>query len=295
MKYLVLRCGNSTPIPEPFEVLDLSAVPTRQELKTLDTLAHSILPVDPTPSLEEIAAQPEVRHLGSPQLAPQPISDPLRIIVLGSDAALSAILTRMMRADYLWVQVAFIALDTSSTAARNWDLPTEFAAAWDSAVSAPVRPVPLIRNDSGIAVAGYATISAWPTTPDTDNPEPEFTGEIIVDNDVLVRQAAGGGLYGARLVPMLDAPGILAAPALGPLTTPSAPSTTRKKGFLSRLGLHRPTPQPGELDTAHLLTGRAVQAGGPSMKVIVDGISAKRPVDRVTFYRHLRDLQIVRP
>ena len=42
-------------------------------------------------------------------------------------------------------------------------------------------------------------------------------------------------------------------------------------------------------------TGRAVQAGGAEMRIVVDGVSAKRPVDRVTFYRHLRDLQIARP
>jgi len=42
-------------------------------------------------------------------------------------------------------------------------------------------------------------------------------------------------------------------------------------------------------------TGRAVQAGGPQLRVIVDSVPHKRPVTRVTFYRHLRDLQIVRP
>ncbi|MGV3155127.1 ATP-binding cassette domain-containing protein, partial [Corynebacterium sp. 32222D000BW] len=40
--------------------------------------------------------------------------------------------------------------------------------------------------------------------------------------------------------------------------------------------------------------GRAVQAGGPELRVTVDGVSRPRPVDRVTFYRHLRDLQVVR-
>ncbi|MGV3283693.1 hypothetical protein ACEE51_11335, partial [Corynebacterium sp. 11254D000AR] len=38
----------------------------------------------------------------------------------------------------------------------------------------------------------------------------------------------------------------------------------------------------------------AVQAGGPELRVTVDGVSRPRPVDRVTFYRHLRDLQVVR-
>ena len=52
---------------------------------------------------------------------------------------------------------------------------------------------------------------------------------------------------------------------------------------------------PGQLDEYTVCTGRAVQAGGPELRVVVDGVSAKRPVNRVTFYRHLRDLQVVRP
>lgn len=51
----------------------------------------------------------------------------------------------------------------------------------------------------------------------------------------------------------------------------------------------------GQLDETSICTGRAVQAGGPDLRVIVDGVSAKRAVKRVTFYRHLRDLQVVRP
>ena len=43
-----------------------------------------------------------------------------------------------------------------------------------------------------------------------------------------------------------------------------------------------------------LLRGRAVQSGGSDIAVTVDGVRGKRPVTRVTFYRHLRDLQAVR-
>src|SRR5699024_152583 len=51
----------------------------------------------------------------------------------------------------------------------------------------------------------------------------------------------------------------------------------------------------GQLDAASARTGRAMQAGGPELRVRVDGASGKRPVKRSTFYRHLRDLQVVRP
>ena len=295
MTYLVLRCGTDAPLPASLpkdaQVHDLSAIPTRQELKVMDALAAEILPEDPTPSLDEIAAQPDVSHLGTPQLAPQPVPEPLRTVVVGTDAALSAVLTRAMRADYMWVEFGFVPIQLAgapsspapaSTAAHNWGLPTDAEAAWSVALTAPVRPVPLIRNDSGLAIAGSAAICSWDGG--------EITGEIIVDDAVLVRQEAGAGAWGTRLVPMLDAPGIVAATALGPLYgEPPAP-----KGFLARLR-NRHTPEPGALDHESVHTGRAVQAGGAEMRIVVDGVSAKRPVDRVTFYRHLRDLQIARP
>ena len=49
------------------------------------------------------------------------------------------------------------------------------------------------------------------------------------------------------------------------------------------------------LDPDSLATGRAVQAGGPALAVTIDGVRHKRPLERSTFYRHLRDLQITRP
>ncbi|MDO5032735.1 hypothetical protein [Corynebacterium sp.] len=299
-------------------VLELSAVPTRKELKQLDAFAKEILPEDPTPSLDEIAAQPDVRHLGAPEIAPQKphLKEALRVVVIGSDAALSAVLTRMMRGDYLWAEVGYAPVDAASTAARNWGLPSDVESALSVALNASVMPVPLIRNDAGLAVAGSATISEWENT--------EITGEIIVDDHVLVRHGApvdqmsgnaskksgnarsrsgqaGPGTYGARLVPMVDAPGIVAAKAISPVVESAAigleENTQGGHGGFLRGGFFarwRTPVAPGQLDVQSVCTGRAVQAGGPSLRVIVDGVSAKRPVKRVTFYRHLRDLQIAR-
>ncbi|MCG7448282.1 hypothetical protein MHK11_08365, partial [Corynebacterium aurimucosum] len=243
--------------------------------------------------LDDIAAQPDVRHLGAPEPAPQAphLTEPARIVVAGSDAALSAVLTRLMRSDRLWAEVAFIpvpsaatsastpsttapaaaAPSTPSAAAQNWGLPTAPAEALDFARTAPVRPAPLIRNDSGLAVAGSATIS--------DATNGAFTGEIIIDDHTLA--ATSPKTFGARLVPMTDAPGILAARATSPVE-----SQGRLRSLLRK---------PGQLDPESVRTGRAVQAGGPQLRVIVDSVPHKRPVTRVTFYRHLRDLQIVRP
>ena len=261
----------------PAEAHDLSAIPTRKELTVIDNAATALLPDDPTPSLDDIAAQPDVRHLGAPQAAPQAphLAEPLRIVVAGADAALSAVLTRLMRADNLWAEVAFIPVSSAaaatSAAAQNWGLPTDSAEALDFARTAPVRPAPLIRNDSGLAVAGSATIS--------DATNGSFTGEVIIDDHTLA--ATSPKTFGARLVPMTDAPGILAARATSPVE-----SQGRLRSLLRK---------PGQLDPESVRTGRAVQAGGPQLRVIVDSVAHKRPVTRVTFYRHLRDLQIVRP
>lgn len=284
MRFLFLRCG-ALDIPMPAEAHDLSAVPTRKELALIDAFLSPLLPTDPTLSLDDIAAQPDVRHLGAPEPAPQAphLTEPARIVIAGSDAALSAVLTRLMRSDRLWAEVAFISVPSAtssssaasasatSAAAQNWGLPTDPADALNLAHTAPVRPAPLIRNDSGLAVAGSATIS--------DSTNSSFTGEIIIDDHTLA--ASSPKTFGARLVPMTDAPGILAARATSPVE-----SQGRLRSLLRK---------PGQLDPESVSTGRAVQAGGPQLRVIVDSVAHKRPVTRVTFYRHLRDLQIVRP
>lgn len=295
--------------------LSLSAVPTRQELKELDQLAAKIFPTDPTPSLADIQAQPEVAYQGAPEFAPQRehLSEELRVIVAapaaGLDAALSAVVTRLMRADNLWVEVACVALpgpagasgtatDAStgadaSTAAKNFgiaELP--LPEQWQLALYGQVRPVPLIRNDSGVAVVGSATVMQAPDPEAAVAELEEFTGEVIVDDHVLVRNLAEGkaqlpGVYGARLVPMLDAPGIAAVRATTPVEDTPAGLWSRLRGKKLIRG--------GQVDPETLVTGRALQAGGPRLAVTVDGVAHKRTLERVTFYRHLRDLQMVRP
>lgn len=324
MRVLILRCGETAAkldLPATLhhsagvEIYDLPAVPGRGDLKFLTAEATKLLPEDPTPSLDEIQSQPRVEHQAAPQLAPQRPTMPLRIIVIGSDAALSAVLTRLMRADQLWPQIGFVpVLDDAfpagaSSAAQNWSIPTEPAAALKLALTGEVKPVPLIRNDAGQVVAGSASISQWDASP--------MTGEIIVDDATLVQQDAraatkasdGSGEkslrqpldYGARLVPMLDAPGIAAVRAISPVETPptevqDSEAQQPRRGWLGRWRKNKAsTPPVGKLDPASLVTGRAVQAGGPELAVLVDGVRSARPQKRVTFYRHLRDLQIIRP
>lgn len=293
--------------------LSLSAVPTRQELKELDEVAAKIFPKDPTPSLADIQAQPEVAYQGAPEFAPQReyLTEELRVIVAapaaGLDAALSAVVTRLMRADKLWVEVACVALPgqgeggeptasappTASTAAKNFgiaELP--LSQQWQLALFGVVRPVPLIRNDSGMAVVGSATVMQAADPNAAVQELEEFTGEVIVDDHVLLRNLAEGkaqlpGVYGARLVPMLDAPGIAAVRATTPVEDTPAGLWSRLRGKKFIRG--------GQVDPETLVTGRALQAGGPHLAVTVDGMKHKRTLERVTFYRHLRDLQMVRP
>ena len=262
----------------------LPAIPSRKDLRFLDEVARVVLPVDPTPSLQEIAASPSVSHLGEPAFAPQQPDEPLRVIVSGTDAALSAVLTRMMRADYLWAEVAYLPMDPTSPASVLWGL----AELSDSerlalAVSGPVRPIPCIRNDSGVVVAGSAMLQHVDDAP--------YFGEIVVDNTVLIRgtgePARRGAVtpYGARLVPTVSAPGLAAAAIVGPAEPPA-------RRFPRFWGGREFVPSP--LDPTHTPTGRALQSGGQGILVTVDGVAAKRPVERVTFYRHLRDIQAVR-
>lgn len=282
MRLIICQLGETSHSLPDAEVLHLPAIPGRKDLKRLDEIAKEVLPVDDTPSLDEIAKSPDVAHMGAPQLAPQKPSERLRIVVIGTDAGLSAVLTRLMRADNLWAEIGYVPVEPSA-AATNWGIPDNFDEALELATTGTVRPVPLIRDDKATAVAATATVT---------HAEPgEITGEVVVDSEVLLRHNATQkrptrGVYGAKLAAMTDQPGIAAVLLDSPL------EPQKRSGLAGMLGK---TTDHGTAVADSLLTGRALQAGGPSLMVAIDGESRKRPTERVTFYRHLRDLQIVRP
>ena len=70
MALIVIRCGSdvSLELPPEATLLDVSAVPTRKELRALDDAAAIALPHDPTPTLDEIAAQWLGADAGAPVL-----------------------------------------------------------------------------------------------------------------------------------------------------------------------------------------------------------------------------------
>ncbi|MCJ7857309.1 hypothetical protein [Corynebacterium kalidii] len=299
MTTVVLACGPRAADLVGALVADavtLPDLPGRRDLRLLDDLAAAHLPVDDTPSLEEIAAAPDVPHQGAPQFAPQRPDRPVRVVVVGTDAALSAVVTRLMRIDAMWISVGFVPVvgdGDTSVVARNWQLTTEDAsgggpsvAALNFAMTAPVRPTAVVRDDSGLVTLGSAEIFHGGA---------ELVGEIIVDSRTLFANSSARawdgrpGAFGARLVPTVDAPGLAATR----LVTPSTWDAEAARNVPRRRLFRRPA-EPGGVDPDVVMTGRALQAGGVELTVVRDGVVHPRPTSKVTFYRHLRDGQFVR-
>lgn len=292
METVVLACGGVPPelsgvVTGP--VIETGPVPGRRELKLLDELASTHLPVDLTPSLDEIAAQPDVPHQAGPVASPQHPDVPVRVVVIGSDAALAAVVTRLMRIDALWISVGYVPVEPESLTARNWGLDQgqlPASAALEFAVTGASRPTALIRDDTGTATLGCAEIFHAGAT---------LVGEVVVDSATLFLNEDATtwdgrpGPYGARFVPTTGAPGLAATRLTTPSQWDAVASSRPPKKRLFRINA-----EPGGVDPAVVLTGRALQAGGVELSVVRDGVVHPRTVSSVTFYRHLRDGQFVR-
>ena len=295
MRIVVLQCGADAPpfssllaragitAAPPHQHYEVSLVPTRRELSVIDPVAAELLPVDPEPTVEEIAQQKSVPHLGQPQPAPQRPSEPLRVIVVGTDAALAAVATYLMRKNLLWVELAHIPT-AASTAAKNWQIRSGRGLDAAGALSGVTMPVPLIRDDTGHAIVGYALL----TEPGISglSSATGFFGEVYVDEHKMFT----GTCPGLQIRPTPTAPGIVAdelpAPESSAAASTSAPPSLWQKlrGRRGRSSV-RPPHQP--------MTGRAVQVGSTGFRFVRDGIESKKPREKTTLYRHLRDLQIV--
>lgn len=107
-----------------------------------------------------------------------------RVVVVGGDTDLSAVLTRLLRADLLDVEVA---------RARGW-------LAARRAIRAGAQRVPLVRDDAGVVLVGSASWlpPAGATT---------VHGEAVVDDTVLF----DGEVAGVRIEPTRELPGLRAA------------------------------------------------------------------------------------
>jgi hypothetical protein len=103
-----------------------------------------------------------------------------RVIVVGSDADLASVLTRLLRADRLDVEVGHA---PSGRRARR-------------ALTGKARRVPLIRDETGAVLVGCAE---WTGSP--------LRGEAVIDDTVLF----DGDVPGVRIEPTVGMPGLRAA------------------------------------------------------------------------------------
>ena len=115
------------------------------------------------------------------------IGDSRRVVVLGNDADLAAVLTRLMRTELLDTEVAHVSGRSGSwLAARR-------------AINAAAQRVPLIRDDTGTALVGSAL---WLPA----EPGELIRGEGVVDDTVLFDGEVGG----VRIEPSATMPGLRA-------------------------------------------------------------------------------------
>ena len=121
---------------------------------------------------------------GLPTVSLDDIDACKRVIVVGSDGDLAAVLTRLLRADRLDVEVAHT---PSSRTARR-------------AISGVARRVPLIRDETGTVIVGAAEWTGSPA-------RTMLHGEAVVDDTVLF----DGDVPGVRIEPTLRMPGLRAA------------------------------------------------------------------------------------
>jgi hypothetical protein len=123
--------------------------------------------------------------------------DHRRLIVVGSDADLAAVLTRLLRTEMLEVEVGFISR-RRSPATRAYRIPAGLRAARRARRGSAQR-VPLIRDETGAAIVGAAH---WRPTGDAQL----LHGEAVVDDTVLF----DGDVPGVRIEPTAALPGLRA-------------------------------------------------------------------------------------
>lgn len=125
-----------------------------------------------------------------------------RLIVVGSDADLGAVLTRLLRADRLDVEVAFVS-QRRSAATGAYRLPAGWRAA-RRAQGGSAQRVPLIRDETGSVIVGAAE---WRPAGEA----PQLHGEAVVDDTTLF----DGDVAAVRIEPTAALPGLRARVAGG--------------------------------------------------------------------------------
>jgi hypothetical protein len=127
------------------------------------------------------------------------IGPPRRLVVVGADADLAAVLSRLLRAGRLDVEVAYVPR-RRTPATRVYRLPAGRRAA-RRARCGKARRVPLIRDETGSVIVGRAS---WRPADDRQL----IHGEAVVDDTSLF----DGDVAGVRIEPTLAMPGLRARP-----------------------------------------------------------------------------------
>ncbi|MDI3313470.1 MAG: peptidase M50 [Mycobacterium sp.] len=120
-----------------------------------------------------------------------------RLVVVGADADLAAVLTRLLRTDRLGVEVGYTPV-RHTAATRAYRLPAGRRAA-RRARCGSARRAPLIRDETGTVIVGSAV---W-LPPEEGR---QLRGEAVVDDTVLF----DGDVAGVRIEPTATLPGLRA-------------------------------------------------------------------------------------
>jgi hypothetical protein len=117
------------------------------------------------------------------------VTDHRRVVVVGSDADLAAVLTRLLRADRLDIEVGHAPRWRKARRARQ----------------GAARRVPLIRDETGQVIVGAAY---WLGEGDLEKgaPPAKLHGEAVVDDQLLF----DGDVTGVRIEPTPTLPGLRA-------------------------------------------------------------------------------------
>ncbi|MGK8511445.1 hypothetical protein ACRS5S_26620 [Nocardia asiatica] len=162
----VLRCDGA-PVP-----IALAALPTTQTAAVPDpAVIDELLPVLAADSLP-------------------------RLIVLGEDAALAAVLTHLMRTERLHVEIGYVPVERTY-GSRAYQTGTGNAAA-KRAIEGRAVETPLVRDDTGKVLAGRAVITGLGGD--------KLEGEAYVDDTLLF----SGIVTAMHVSPCLEPPGVRA-------------------------------------------------------------------------------------
>lgn len=126
---------------------------------------------------------------GLPTISVDQATDFRRLVVVGADKDLAAVLKQLLRADRLDIEVAQVR--------RSWTA--------RRALTGSATRVPLIRDETGSVIVG-AAVWVGEQGLEKGDPPAKLTGEAVVDDTVLF----DGEVTAVRVEPIPDQPGLRA-------------------------------------------------------------------------------------